>query len=287
MAKWQALPFGLRAKPTFSTPCVLTTWPKRIDPDDRKRGGKMDNNYLKQTVPTAEVLLNLEPEELGAFIVVAMQRGRDRLGHPGSVLTAFYPNHQPYESEGYPQARKQEVEGAVFEAWSWLEGQGLLIWSDFANGGNGYRRLSRRAQQLDIAAIEDFAAARALPREIIHDAIKTRVWSDFVRGHYDSAVLFAARQVEISVRNAAAAGDDRYDVPLMRDAFHPDTGPLTDENALRSEREARMNLFCGFIGHYKNPLSHRDIDMDDPFEAIEVILMASHLLRIVDGRIAG
>lgn len=70
----------------------------------------------------------------------------------------------------------------------------------------------------------------------------------------------------------------------MRKAFHPDNGPLTDTNAESGERRAMSDLFAGAIGAYKNPHSHRRVSLDDPDEAAEIILLANHLLRIVDGR---
>lgn len=70
----------------------------------------------------------------------------------------------------------------------------------------------------------------------------------------------------------------------MRGAFYVDNGPLTDMNAEKGKRPARSGLFACAIGSYENSHSHRDVDLDNPDEAHELVMLANHLLRIVDQR---
>ena len=240
---------------------------------------------LVRAIASPEAMLTLEPEELGAkLLFLTQQREGGRMFHPGNYENELFA--QSGRTEGYPRDRESEVRLAYVEAWSWLEAQGLVVPEPGSNGQNGFRRLSRRARRFqDEEEFQGFAAATLLPKSILHPSISEKVWLAFVRGDFDVAVFLALKQVEISVRQACGYGEDAYGSTMMRQAFHVTSGPLTDTTAVKSEREARQHLFAGVIGSYKNPQSHRDVNLDNPSEAIEVILIASHLLRIVDTRL--
>ena len=128
----------------------------------------------------------------------------------------------------------------------------------------------------------DVSASDLLEHEF-HPAISSKVWSFFSHGAYDTAVFEAFKQVEIAVRKAGGYAEADIGVKLMRKAFNVKNGDLTDPEQQESEKEARFFLFVGAIGAYKNPGSHRDVEITAE-EAIEMIAFASYLLRIVDSR---
>lgn len=128
-----------------------------------------------------------------------------------------------------------------------------------------------------------YRQAAILPTGLVHAEILRESESAFLRGDHDIAVFAAFKAVEVAVRTAGGFGTGGLGVPLMRKAFHPETGPLTEKAAVFSEREAMLNLFAGAIGAAKNPASHRDVEMSG-VEAARLILFASYLMSSVDER---
>jgi uncharacterized protein (TIGR02391 family) len=237
--------------------------------------------HLADLIPDPDVVVALEPDELGLRILQVLMNWPMHRGmniEVGSFADGAL--------QGYPSTlRRSEVKQAIREAWAWLEGQALLVSDPGWVGVHSIRVLSRKAQRIagQSTARRAFASHR-LPKDTLHSSIREDVWALYQREKYDTAVFEAMKAVEVAVRDAAALQPTDIGAALMRRAFDVNSGPLTDKTAVVAEREALSNLFAGAIGAYKNPHSHRNITLDDPNEAAEIILLANHLLRIVDAR---
>lgn len=122
-----------------------------------------------------------------------------------------------------------------------------------------------------------------VPSLLLHKIIMEKVWSSIKRSEFDNAVFKSFKAVEIEVRKACGFSSELIGTKLMRMAFDPEKGPLTDFTVPKAERQAVSDLFCGSIGLYKNPHSHRDVNVEFN-DAFEMLLLASHLLNIIDKR---
>lgn len=120
-----------------------------------------------------------------------------------------------------------------------------------------------------------------IPQIMLHPIIKNKCWKLIAVEEFDNAIFNAYKSIEIRIRKLSSLKSEDIGVKLIRKAFDPKNGPLTDFSLPVSEREAIAHLFCGAIGKYKNPQSHRDINTD--FKKCYIsLLLASNLHNIID-----
>ena len=233
---------------------------------------------LHEIAPDAEVLLSLQPEELAGVVLEYL----NSLGPDDCGQLNRYNFTLTHTVEGYPRELRKSLLEALAEAWWWLEREGLI--APRPGSDSNWVFITRRGRQLRTAAeLLAFNRSNLLPKAMLHPAIAHKVWSTFLRGDYDTAVFQAFKEVEVLVRSAAGLPTESLGTDLMRKAFDASNGPLTDTESPMAERESLAHLFAGAIGSYKNPQSHRTVNIG-PEEAAEIIILASHLLRITEVR---
>ncbi len=230
-------------------------------------------------VPNAEHLLALEPEELAGVLLEHLnsldEHSQQQLCRKNFFLKGLSP------ADAYPEQYRDRINRALTEAWFWLEREVLIAprpdhdaeWVFITRRG---KALARRQQ------FDSYRNAALLPKNLLHPLIVQKVYPAFLRGEYDTAIFQAFREVEVAVRQAGGYSAGDVGTPLMRAAFNVPHGPLTDKNVIAAEQQAMSDLFAGGIGLFKNPTSHRSQTGIGPAEAVEIIMLASLLLRLVD-----
>jgi uncharacterized protein (TIGR02391 family) len=171
---------------------------------------------------------------------------------------------------------------AVAEALNWMQVEGLVIRDPGQT--SEWLRLTRRAQAMkNRSDVQAYQKAGTLPRRLLQPHLAEKVHHLFARGDHDIAVFQAFKEVEVGVRAKCGYSDDLVGRSLMQKAFAKDDGPLRNPDLVSAERDAEVFLFAGAIMHAKNPTSHRTVSLSRE-EAARLIIFASHLLAIVEGR---
>ncbi len=116
--------------------------------------------------------------------------------------------------------------------------------------------------------------------DFLHPILVEKCTDHFHSGKYDDCILNAAKVVEVVVRETAGLSNTDLGVNLMRKAFKTDA-PILKYSNTPAEQEAVMHLFSGFIGVFKNPHSHRFLEIENPLTVFEILSFANRLLNLV------
>lgn len=233
---------------------------------------------LKELLPPLETLNEMESEEIAPLLLKYL----DAVENEGSHLNRYnFTLDTNPELRNYAEGNTNQVSKILTEAWMWLEREGFLAPSPGEQGE--WRFITRKGKR--ILQEEDFSAyskSSLLPSENLHPILVRKVKPLFLRGDYDTAIFQAFKAVEVQVRKVGEYAKSDIGVALMRKAFHPKTGKLSNTHSEMSERQAMSDLFAGAIGLFKNPTSHRNIEGVSPDETAGYIKVADCLLKMVD-----
>ena len=237
-------------------------------------------SLMSSVLPPPDIALEMEPEELAVSVLECLCQFEET--NSKGMLNRYNFTLQSNLNQ-YAGAKYHAISRAIAEAWAWLEREGLIARTPGDQGEWVFvtRRGHKFRKDADASV---YLTSSLLPDKLLDPRLASKVRPAFLRSDYDTAVFEAFKEVEVRVRRLSGADKIDIGVNLMRKAFHPESGALTDGTQVQSERQAISDLFAGAIGSFKNPSSHRDVDFSDPAEVVELIMLADQLIRIAERR---
>ena len=234
----------------------------------------MSPRVNKDFFPPPETLLALDPEQVAIYVLrkLCLNKGTGVMNRHNLTASHNLVAYAPDEEE------RRRIAIAMQRGLEVLLARGYVVPDPFQ--GEGWLIVTEEGE----AADNDWeSAASSYPdRDFkLSDAMLTKeVLPIYLRGDTDKAVWEAFKIVEIRVRAAGGFSSSDIGVGLMRKAFHPETGPLTDYDNDMGERQGMSDLFAGSIARLKNPGSHRKVILDIE-DARQLLGLADYLLRYI------
>jgi uncharacterized protein (TIGR02391 family) len=218
--------------------------------------------------PSPEELTRIPLPDLALLVLADFKQKGWNKGNWIIEATQYHGEHVMYANLG----------NRLLEAWAWLDAHASVP-RRLDQSSPDSRRVTEEGERAPEMGLTRLHAAARLEVELLPELEKAK--RQFLAGDHEEAVFAAFRTVEEDVRARSGADKGDLGVPLTRAAFNPNTGALADLDAEMGEREAMSALFAGAIGAFKNPISHRTVNYDDPLLAAEAVLLADLLLRLL------
>lgn len=242
---------------------------------------------LLKSTAGREDLLDLTREDLAYALLRCMQERRGDPIHPvnrDSAVSELFSITDPI-SPMERRALERKLSAAFRKAFEQLESWELIEPAEGENGKNGFIVLTEKG--VNSEALVDFGnlrQRRLLVAEMLHPELRGDVHADYLAGKFGNAVFGAFKIVEIQVRKAAHLSEAEHGGVLMQIAFNEKNGPLTDPNESPTQQKALRLLFEGALGRFRNPEGHTDRVFADAMEPMQELMLASRLLRLLEGR---
>ncbi len=119
------------------------------------------------------------------------------------------------------------------------------------------------------------------PESYVHPMLIKKCFTLLKSGEFDSAVMQAFKAIEVFTREKIEAPNDMFGERLLKKAFNPEGGILTNMNLPKSERHAFLNYITGAFSYYRNSSAHRDVELDF-VSAFDRIAVASDLIKAIE-----
>jgi uncharacterized protein (TIGR02391 family) len=115
----------------------------------------------------------------------------------------------------------------------------------------------------------------------LHPKVLERSGDLYNANKFDEAVLNAFKLLETEVRDRIDGKPEDLGTDLMSKAMNPKS-PILQFSSVYGEQDGFHLLFRGAIALFKNPHSHRFVNIDDQLHAFELLTFASLLMHLLD-----
>jgi len=238
------------------------------------------NNIFRSKFPEWNMILALSPRDLAYEIAMGMNQ-KMSTGSGANINWSVDGLAQQIAS-GYAGAKENRL--VVMEGIEAMFYVGLLTAS--GSHGDPYVYLTRAGRA--IRSLEDVMANRVGHLEasaLLDNDIMDAVWTPYLRGDYDIAIAYAFKRVEVAMRTKGGYDAGQFGDRLIKKFFGEFRLADAPDGPKPATQTPEEQFFLGASALYRNPASHQDDTITHYARAMEVMLVANHLLLLVRGAI--